>query len=314
MLELYVSSMESSGKAKTTVRNAKNFIGEFLEIVGKPEQDISVIDIDMYLSELSKRNNSNSTKKTKLAYIKGYFEYLIRRKAVTENPCLQTIKTEKKQVQDISKQDIGSMIKSALRQSERGVDTDSAVIMLTLYTVGCRVSELIDLKHEDILEDSIRLMGKGSKERRVVVPQSTIDCLKQYIQDTKNRSIPVPEEVFEAKRKQFTFNGFASYQDYVSQVKEAEGFIFLTEIGTKRTNVTITAKLKKYAKKQGVDVSSVSPHKWRHSYAMNLLEQDIPIDVISKQLGHESITTTQIYAETKQSRIKSIMSNANFEF
>ena len=314
MLELYVDSMESSGKAKTTVRNAKNFISEFLEIAGKPEQDISVVDIDMYLSELSKRNNSNSTKKTKLAYIKGYFEYLIRRKAVTENPCLQTIKTEKKQVQDISKQDIGSMIKSALRQSERGVDADSAVIMVTLYTVGCRVSELIDLRHEDILEDSIRLIGKGSKERRVVVPQSTIDCLKQYIQDTKDRSIPVPEEVFEAKRKQFTFNGFDSYQDYVNQVKEAEGFIFLTEIGTKRTNVTITAKLKKYAKKQGVDVSSVSPHKWRHSYAMNLLEQEIPIDVISKQLGHESITTTQIYAETKQSRIKSAMSNANFEF
>ena len=270
MLELYVSSMESSGKAKTTVRNAKNFIGEFLEIVGKPEQDVSVMDIDLYLSELSKKNNSNSTKKTKLAYIKGYFEYLIRRKVVTENPCLQTIKTEKKQVQDISKQDIGSMIKSALKQSERGVDTDSAVIMVTLYTVGCRVSELIDLRHEDILEDSIRLIGKGSKERRVVVPQSTIDCLKQYIQDTKDRSIPVTEEVFESKRKQFTFSGFSSYKDYVNQVKEAEGFIFLTEIGTRRTNVTITAKLKKYAKKQGVDVGSVSPHKWRHSYAMNL--------------------------------------------
>ena len=95
MLELYVSSMGSSGKAKTTIRNAKNFIGEFLEIVGKPEQEVSIMDIDLYLSELSKKNNSNSTKKTKLAYIKGYFEYLIKRKAVVENPCLQTIKTEK---------------------------------------------------------------------------------------------------------------------------------------------------------------------------------------------------------------------------
>lgn len=313
MLDLYVSNLESLGKSKTTQTNARNFIREFSQIITKNVAEVTMTDIDLYLVKLTQKGNIANTKRTKFNYVKGYFDYLVNRGIVQENPCKQTLKVPKKQIQDVGKENIKAMIESALSGYNRKVDIDTYPLMTILYTSGCRISEILELTTRDIKESSIIVLGKGNKQREVQVPQSTINLLKEYVEITRHRNQPIKQDIFEQSKGSYMFRNFKSYEDYTSQVKEAENYVFLTTIGTRRNNKTTTQKLKKYANKFNIDVDGISPHKWRHSYAMNLVEQNVPLDIISKQMGHASIATTQIYFETKKERVASAINNVDFK-
>ena len=156
----------------------------------------------------------------------------------------------------------------------------------------------------------IKIKGKGDKERFIPLPKETVKLLKDYIKKTRNRINTMSETEFSNKGGR-NFKDYSTYRAKVDEVRDNR-YVFVTEMGTKRTNNTVLSKLRKYAKRANVDFSEISAHKWRHTFATNLLDQDVPLDVISKLLGHESIVTTQIYAETRDERIKNSLKNVNF--
>lgn len=152
-------------------------------------------------------------------------------------------------------------------------------VLETFYAAGLRVSELCDLKLDDLHFDAgyLRCMGKGQKER--VVP--------------------------------FSERSAAVLQDYLARVRPlyardpANRAFFLARQGRKLSRKTVWQMVKRYAHQAGI-VKPISPHTLRHSFATHLLHNGAPLRVIQEMLGHADIATTQIYTHVDQSRLKSI--------
>ena len=312
MIDLYVSHMNNEGKSKTTITNTINFCEEFHRIVGKNVEEITVKDVDYYLDNLTERGNIQSTKRTKLAYVNNFMTFLEDRRIIDYNPCKTfRVKAPKAKIKTIETSKVKAMVDLAKKDYNSNVDLDAYPIMITLYSSGARIDkELMNLTEDDVLTDGIVVNGKGDKERFIPLPKETVKLLKDYIKKTRNRINTMSETEFSNKGGR-NFKDYSTYRAKVDEVKDNR-YVFVTEMGTKRTNNTVLSKLRKYAKRANVDFSEISAHKWRHTFATNLLDQDVPLDVISKLLGHESIVTTQIYAETRDERVKNSLKNVNF--
>lgn len=138
-----------------------------------------------------------------------------------------------------------------------------------LYSSGLRVSELINLKMPDILEEIkvLRIIGKNSKERLVPIGNAALNCLKTYLQEVRTHQ----------------------------KIKDGqEHFVFISRLGTKLSRQMIFMTIQDLARK--IDLKKpVSPHTFRHSFATHLIEGGADLRAVQEMLGHESINTTQIY-------------------
>lgn len=281
-LELYINNLESEGKTKTTINNTKNFIQEFIEILKLNSNNINqlkLVDIDTYLYELTKKGNSDNTRKTKVAYVRGFVKYLYHREILAKNITEDVkVSATDSDISHIEIEDIKKIIERAKYQLERGKDLDSYPIFITLFTTGMRIDcELLELKIDDIQDDGIFISsGKGKKSRFVPTPSSTIELLRNYYQENDGR------------------------------------YVFVTKNGERRQASDVRRRLKRYAEHFGIR-GDISPHKIRHSYAVNLLEQDVPMDVISKALGHSNVAiTSKVYAKTSNQRLVDAMKGVQF--
>ncbi len=144
----------------------------------------------------------------------------------------------------------------------------------TLYSCGLRVSELISMRFSDLYFDEgfVRVIGKGNKERLVPVSQRVITEVNAYISDSRTN---------------------------ISIRKGQEHFIFLNRRGAKLTRVMIFTIIKQLAEKIGLK-KQISPHTFRHSFATHLIEGGANLRAVQEMLGHESITTTEIYTHLDQ--------------
>lgn len=157
---------------------------------------------------------------------------------------------------------------------------DKALLEM-FYATGLRVSEMADIKLEDLHFDSgyLRCMGKGSKMRIVPFGEKAREYLVKYLSDAR--------------------------ADFVKEQSGRE--VFLTYRGTKFSRKGLWLLIKNYAKRAGVR-KNVSPHTLRHSFASHLLANGAPLRVIQEMLGHVDIATTQIYTHVDQGRLRSIHS------
>ena len=151
-------------------------------------------------------------------------------------------------------------------------------IIETLYSCGLRVSELIGLKmsHLYLKEGFIRVVGKGDKERLVPISQKAINDINNYLPD--RFSLPAIE-------------------------KESEDILFLNRRGKKLSRVMIFTIVKELVKKTGIQ-KNVSPHTFRHSFATHLVDGGADLRAVQEMLGHESITTTELYTHLDRSYLK----------
>jgi integrase/recombinase XerD len=151
-------------------------------------------------------------------------------------------------------------------------------ILETLYSCGLRVSELVDLQFQHLFFDEgfIRVIGKGNKQRLVPVSPSVEKEISIYIDHVRN---------------------------HMDIKKGNESFVFLNRRGAKLTRVMIFTIIKNLAQKIGLK-KNISPHTFRHSFATHLLEGGANLRAIQEMLGHESITTTEIYTHLDQSFLK----------
>lgn len=205
---------------------------------------------------------------------KQFFQFLLLEDVRSDDPSegLEMPKIGRKLPEVLSLEEIDRMIQVIDLSSNEG--QRNKAIIETLYSCGLRVSELVNLRFEDCFfeEGFIRVIGKGNKERLVPVSPSVIEEVNVYA---------------------------THYRAHQPIIKGHEAFVFLNRRGAQLTRVMIFTIIKKLAFEAGIK-KNISPHTFRHSFATHLIEGGANLRAVQDMLGHESITTTEIYTHLDQ--------------
>ncbi|MBA2611240.1 MAG: site-specific tyrosine recombinase XerD [Bacteroidetes bacterium] len=210
-----------------------------------------------------------STQSRIISGIKTFYKFLLLENDIKQSPAelLETPKIARKLPVYLSVEEIDNMLSGIDRSTAEGERNFS--MLETLYSCGLRVSELTGLKITDLhLKDYyVKVTGKGNKERLVPIGKNAVKLIKSYISST--RSLVQPK-------------------------KGAEDVLYLNRRGAMLSRVMVFYIIKDLAKKAGIK-KVLSPHSFRHSFATHLVEGGADLRAVQEMLGHESITTTEIY-------------------
>jgi integrase/recombinase XerD len=236
--------------------------------------------IQQFIYEASKSINPRSQSRL-ISGLRSFFDYLLFEKYREINPTdlIESPKIGRKLPDTMSIEDIDFIIGAIDLSKPQG--ERNRTLLETLYSCGLRVSELITLQISDLFfeEGFIRVLGKGNKQRFVPINLQTEKYITFY-KDTIRNHIPVQK-------------GF-------------EDTLFLNRRGKQLTRVMIFTIIKDLCIKTGFK-KKISPHTFRHSFATHLLENGADLRAIQQMLGHESITTTEIYMHLDKSHLQKVM-------
>jgi integrase/recombinase XerD len=243
----------------------------FLELKGisvSPEQ----IDREMFqdfLTQIAELGLSARSQSRIISGIKAFYKYLILENVIKSNPAelIEAPRLGRKLPDTLSIEEIDQLISAIDRSTPEG--ERNKAMLETLYSCGLRVSELINLRLSCLFfnDGFIKIIGKGNKERLVPIGRVAMKHILLYIEDIRCH-VPVK--------------------------KAAEDILFLNRRGNKLTRVMVFTIIKNLAEKCGLH-KNISPHTFRHSFASHLIEGGADLRAVQEMLGHESITTTEIY-------------------
>lgn len=236
--------------------------------------------IKEFIYHISKKIKSSSQSRT-ISGIRSFYDYLMFEKLIDSNPLIniESPKQQRNLPSTLSENEINILIKNIdmkKKESERNI-----AIIETLYGCGLRVSELINLKMSDLFfdEDFIMVTGKGNKQRLVPISLINISYINKYIENS---------------RKKLKINPLHS------------DILFLNRRGNSISRAMIFTIIKNLSKESGFN-KKISPHTFRHSFATHLLENGADLKTIQQLLGHESITTTEIYMHLDNKALFNVM-------
>jgi integrase/recombinase XerC len=244
-----------------------------------------VLTIREFLAYLYGQNYTKSTTARKLATLRSFYKFLIRRGHVSVHP-LSTIRTPKQEKRLPKCLDLEQVQKllDAPGDSDLLAARDKAMLEV-LYSSGIRVSELVelDMADLDLQEGVLRVKGKGRKDRLTPIGSQAIKAIQRYFEmraaDTKCQS-------------------------------NTTGRVFLNKHGEELSTRSVRRKLDKYLVEAGLD-PGISPHTLRHSFATHLLNNGADLRSVQELLGHQSLSTTQIYTHLTTSRMKQVYDQAH---
>ena len=239
-----------------------------------------------FLAYLYGQNYTKSTTARKLATLRSFYKFLVRRGILAVNP-LSTIRTPKQEKRLPKCLDLEQVQK--LLDAPGDADILSArdkAMLEVLYSSGIRVSELVELEMSDLdlQEGVLRVRGKGRKDRLTPIGSQAIKALQRYFE---MRAI-----------------------DSRSQVSTCAQRCFLNKHGQSLSTRSVRRKLDKYLVTAGLD-PGISPHTLRHSFATHLLNNGADLRSVQELLGHQSLSTTQIYTHLSTSRMKEVYDQAH---
>jgi integrase/recombinase XerD len=237
-------------------------------------------DIQQFIYTAAKSINTRSQSRL-ISGLRNFFDYLVFEDYRKNNPTdlIESPKIGRKLPDTLSLEEIDLLINAIDLSEPQG--ERNRTILETLYSCGLRVSELINLKLSDLFfeEGFIRVLGKGNKERFVPINTQTQKYILFYIN---------------------------TIRVHLNIHKKYEDTIFLNRRGKILTRVMIFTIIKNLAVKAGIK-KKISPHTFRHSFATHLLERGADLRAIQQMLGHESITTTEIYMHLDKSFLKDVL-------
>ncbi|MBC7785085.1 MAG: tyrosine recombinase, partial [Burkholderiales bacterium] len=246
---------------------------------------VEPLNVREFLAYLYGQNYTKSTTARKLATLRSFYKFLIRRGVVSVNP-LSTIRTPKQEKRLPKCLDLEQVQK--LLEAPGDADLLSArdkAMLEILYSSGIRVSELVELEmgDMDLNEGVLRVRGKGRKDRLTPIGSQAISALKRYF------------GVRQADPKMNT--------QYTHKV-------FLNKHGEPLSTRSVRRKLDKYLSIAGLD-PGISPHTLRHSFATHLLNNGADLRSVQELLGHQSLSTTQVYTHLTTKRMKEVYDGAH---
>ena len=255
---------------------------DFMKLKGIAEnpKNCSKETVQLFIYEESKFQSPH-TQSRRISGLKSFFNFLIfegyRKTAPTD--LLENPKLGRKLPETLNISEVETIISSIDLGNALG--HRNRAIVETLYGSGLRVSELVELSLSNIFfkEDLIRVTGKGDKQRLVPLGNYSKKYIKIYIEEIRSQ---------------------------MKVAKEDSDILFLNRNGKKLTRAMIFTIVKKQAQKAGID-KSISPHTFRHSFATHLLENGADLRTIQLMMGHESITTTEVYTHLDNKHLKQVM-------
>ena len=251
--------------------------------------EIKKKDINFYIHFLKEKNLNSSSVNRKLSVIKSFYDYLNQIGLVNSNELniIETHKLQKNLPKLLSEKEILHLIEESRKiYIENPIKNimylRTQVILEILYSTGLRISELLNLKINQVanIKDKLYINGKGNKQRLVIFNQNALDLLKKWIavmiKNDKNKNSYLFENI-----------------DNTNVISRQQ----------------IYKDLKKLALKTNTELEKLSPHSVRHSFASHMLNRGADLRSIQKLLGHSDISTTEIYTQVRQNRLKGLINN-----
>jgi integrase/recombinase XerD len=240
-----------------------------LEKSAKSPADVQLTDLELFLEWINKLGMTASSQARIISGLRGFFKFCIQEQISKTDPSalLDSPKLGKHFPDILSFNEIEKMLTYIDMSKDEG--TRNRAIIETLYGCGLRVSELVNLKLSWLYFDAgfVRIVGKGEKERLVPIGHSAIKYIQLYLENIRV---------------------------HLKIQNGNEDIVFLNRRGKKLSRVMIFLIIKELAKKASI-TKSISPHTFRHSFATHLVEGGADLRAVQEMLGHESITTTEIY-------------------
>lgn len=245
--------------------------------------DIGLKDLQYFLKWITELGMTPTSQARIISGIKAFYKYCLLENIVHIDPTtlLEAPKLKRALPDVLSYEEIETIIAQLdLSKAEGG---RNKAILETMYSCGLRVSEVVNLKLSQLYLDVgfIRVLGKGDKERLVPIGSSAIKYLTLYIKQIRVHTQPK---------------------------SGSEDIVFLNNRGTKLSRVMIFLIIKGLVKKAGIH-KTVSPHTFRHSFATHLVEGGADLRAVQEMLGHESITTTEIYTHLDREFLRKTLEN-----
>jgi len=242
--------------------------------------------IRAYMVILNEKQYSKATIARKLATLRSFYKFLVKRNRVASNPTIgiRTPKQEKRLPRFLEYEEVKRLLETPPMDNWLGA-RDRA-IMETLYSTGMRVSEVVSLNIDDIdfLGEVVHIRGKGKKERIAPISSSVLQVIQHYME-------------FRNKRAQNNGN-------FDSKV------LFVNKHGKRLSTRSVRRKMDKYLIIAGLD-PAISPHTLRHSFATHMLNRGADLRSVQELLGHQSLSTTQIYTHLTTKKLKEVYDSAH---
>lgn len=266
---------------------------QFIEFIRDGDSEESIdpakvhkTTIRRYLSQLMRNGYSPRSVQRKLASLRAFFKFLVREGAIDNSPAMAISfpKIDKSLPQNLTQEEV--MVVLELPKVDTWSGLQHRAILYLFYATGLRLGELLALRNGDLhlREGTIKVMGKGAKERIVPIGETTIDVLKSYLQ----------------VRNQQGVNSSAPHSQR----------LFINKDGKPLTRRIIHCIVKKYLL-QVVDSRKAHAHTLRHSFATHLLDEGADLMAVKELLGHSSLSTTQIYTHISAEHLKKVYKQAH---
>ncbi len=268
--------------AKATLNSYEQELSLFLlylDDINESIIDIDYLGIKCYVAGLYNIGYQTTTIRHHISVLKSLFKYLEYSNIHKGNPCELIVYPKKKErlPNFLYQSEIKKLFRSINQNKLYG--KRNYAILITLYATGMRVSELVQLKVDDIKrnKNKILILGKGNKKREVLINNPAIEANLKYITLERNKLL---------------------------KDKKSE-YLYINNKSQKLTTRGISIILNKISKNTQLDMH-ITPHMLRHSYATHMLDNGMDIKVVQELLGHENVATTQIYAHVTKQHLKNV--------
>ena len=260
-----------------------NLLAQYLEFAKLEVSPLAISskNLQSFLAHINELGMSAHSQARILSGIKGFYKYLLSEELIDNDPTslIEGPRLGRKLPDTLDYAEIIKLLEAIDLSSPEG--GRNRAMLEVLYSSGLRVSELVDLKRANVYFDLgfLRVIGKGNKERLVPIGRDAMKYLAIYLEEIR---VHVPVK------------------------KDQEAFVFLNRRGSKISRVTVFLIIKSLAAKIGLK-KSISPHTFRHSFATHLIEGGADLRAVQEMLGHESITTTEIYTHLDRDYLKQVI-------
>ena len=273
-----------------TIRSYKYDLIQFNEFIFKYDTSLSFVDIDksaiqFFIQKISKKGCSDRTLQRKVSSLKSFYRFLLENTYTNYNIAnhIHTPKASKKLPNVLSKNEIRNLMKLPDLNTNDG-KRDQSILEL-FYSTGMRISELIKIKMEnvDLNKNLIKIIGKGNKERFVIIGKEALNSILEYLKIRNRLSLQNNLFLYPCLKK--------AKKLYISEK-------------------TVYNMVKKYLMKISNN-EKLSPHSLRHSFATHLLENGADLMSVKDLLGHKDLSSTQIYTHVSIDKIKKVYKKAH---
>ncbi len=284
LLQSYVNYLTVERHASPyTVRNYTHDLRHFLDFLNQ-EKVLSLRDVDRfllrhYIASLLKQGFDKTSIAGKLSALRSFYRYLMRENIVSSNPLLtvSSPKLERRLPSFLSVDEVKLLLERPDTSTPHG-QRDKAIVEL-LYAAGLRVSEIagLDVSNLNLETKEIRVWGKGSKERIVLMGEPAAAALDLYLRGGRNQLLG----------------------------QSRTEALFVNRYGKRLSGRAIQMAIKRYAVEAGLD-KRVHPHMLRHSFATHLLDGGANLRVVQELLGHANLSSTQVYTHVTQAQARKV--------